>query len=504
MGESLLYDSRFTLNYSKIFSDVHQFTAGIGMTLGESTSESYSVTGEGITVDYMDFLGMASQYAKGGRPGGNESIIRNAGVLFNAIYTYDRRYFVDVSGKYDGSSQFGTKNRFTPIWSTGVGWNLHNESFVRDIEAINTARIRASYGITASQNFPSYLSQRTYQDFGGASTQGWYGVYLMAYGNEELLWQKSRQWNVGLDAELFSRRIQAGVDVYNKETDNLVADVNIPLSSGFGSYKSNIGKVSNRGIEVALSGQIIRNDRQNLRWTVGVKAMHNANKILKISNSLKELNERLGSMSNTTPTFLYKEGESMNTIYAVRSKGIDPSSGREIFAKIDGSETFTWDARDQVACGVAEPKLQGSINSNLRWKGVILNLIFGYRIGGYAYNSALASRVENINPYQNADRRALTDRWKQPGDVAKFKSVADLSPTYTTSRFIFKDNTFYGSSLNLGYEFPAAWARKYLSVSYLSLNGYAEDLFWASTIKRERGTNYPFSRKFSMSLTARF
>lgn len=192
-GDSQSYEGRFTLNYSKTFRDVHQLFAGLGITVNESSAENYSIVGEGISVDNMDFLGMANQYEQDGRPYGTESISRGFGALFNLNYTYDRRYFVDLNGKYDGSSQFGANNHFAPFWSTGVGWNVQNEKFMENLRWINIARLRMSYGITGSQNFASYLSIRSYQDFGGISTQNWYGVYLMAYGNPDLQWQKTSQ-----------------------------------------------------------------------------------------------------------------------------------------------------------------------------------------------------------------------------------------------------------------------------------------------------------------------
>jgi TonB-linked SusC/RagA family outer membrane protein len=502
-GESMQYNGRLTLNYTKDFGK-HQLFGGFGLTIDQSKSESYTIIGEGLSIDKMDFIGMSKQYMEGTTPTGTESISRDFGLLCNLQYTYNQQYFIDLNGKYDGSSQFGSNNHFAPFWSTGIGWNIHNEKFMKKYKWIDIARLRTSYGITGSQNFASYLGMRTYQIYSGQSTQNWYGVYLLAYGNPDLKWQTTSQLNLGFDLELVKHRLVVNFDWYNKLTHDLLADVNLPLSSGFSSYKDNIGTVRNKGYEVSFSAQIIRDLRNNFYWTVGLKAARNINKIEKISNSLQKLNDELTSEDSYNPSFLYKEGQSLNTIYAVRSKGIDPSTGKEIYITSDGTETFIWNAKDEVPCGVAEPKIQGNINTNVRWKGFSLNVICGFRLGGYAYNSTLANKVENINPYDNADRRALYDRWKKPGDLVKFKSVTDFTPTYATSRFVFKDNTFYGSSLNLGYEFPQEWIKKHLSVSYLAINGYMEDLFWLSTIKRERGTDYPFSRKFSFSLTVRF
>jgi hypothetical protein len=188
----------------------------------------------------------------------------------------------------------------------------------------------------------------------------------------------------------------------------------------------------------------------------------------------------------------------------VRSKGIDPSSGQEIYVKADGTETFVWDARDMVACGIAEPKVWGTLNTTLRYKGIFLTMYFTYRLGGQAYNGTLASRVENVYPYNNLDKRALYERWQNPGDIAQYKSVTDFSTTNATSRFVMKDNTFTLQTINLGYDFPTAWTKKYLSISYLSVRGYLEDIMYLSTIERERGLTYPFSRKFSLALTIRF
>jgi hypothetical protein len=327
----------------------------------------------------------------------------------------------------------------------------------------------------------------------------------MALGNEDLAWQTTKQYNVGTEWELWNNRIKLDVDVYNKITDNLLANINLPTAGGFTNYRANVGEVENRGIEVSFNAFILRNRERALTWSVGGTLAHNKNKIKKISNSLQFLNDELKSQSSSVdPSFLYEEGQSLNTIYAVRSKGIDPSSGKEIYVKADGSETFVWDAKDMAACGVAEPQVLGTLNSTLRYKGVFLSVYFTYRLGGQIYNSTLASKVENVYPYDNLDRRALYERWKEPGDIAQYKSVTDFSTTNATSRFVMDENSFTLQTINVGYDFPAAWTKKHLYVSYLSIRGYLEDILYLSTIKRERGLDYPFSRKFSLALTVRF
>lgn len=502
-GNSSRYEGQATVNYAKTLDDRHQLFTGIGVTISQESGESYSVVGEGISMSEMDFLGAARQYIENGRPGGSESIMRAVGVLANVNYMYDNRYFVDLSGKAEGSSQFGADKRMAPFWSVGVGWNLHNEKFFNAGKTVNTLRLRLSYGFTGSQNFPPYLAYTTYNDGGGASYQGGYAVRIMAIGNRDLKWQRTGQYNVGTEMALFDNRVRLNVDVYRKLTDGFLSQVNLPTATGFGSYVANIGEVENKGIEAQASVFVVRNT-SGVTWSIGAAAAHNKNTIMKISQSLKALNDQLLTGQKVNPSFLYEEGQSANTIYAVQSLGIDPSNGYEIFRKRNGEETYLWDPRDQVPCGVTDPKVQGTVNTMLRWKGLDLTAYFQFRLGGQAYNYALAGKVENILPYDNADRRALYDRWKTPGEQAKFKSVKDLSLTYATSRFVMDDNTFAFSSISVGYEVPQEWTQRNLAMDYLAMRFYTEDLFYVSTIKRERGLNYPFSRKFSISLTARF
>ena len=201
----------------------------------------------------------------------------------------------------------------------------------------------------------------------------------------------------------------------------------------------------------------------------------------------------------------------MNTIFVVRSLGIDPATGQELFLNKSGERVYTWDAQDKVPCGVNEPKIWGNLRTLIRWKNISLNATMTYRVGGYIYNQSLVDKVENIslsravnNPWGNLDKRALYERWQNPGDRASFKNIRDFNATYASSRFVMMENALNLNSLNLNYEFNTEWLGKNLKMDYLSVGLYAEDLFYISTIKQERGLTYPFARKFSISISARF
>lgn len=181
------------------------------------------------------------------------------------------------------------------------------------------------------------------------------------------------------------------------------------------------------------------------------------------------------------------------------SLGIDPATGQEIYVKKDGSLTYEWDAADKVLCGDTEPKVYGNISTNLYWKGWNLNAIFQYSVGGDTYNSTLAQRVEGANPTYNADRRVLNDRWTTPGQHALYRNIRDYEQNYISTRFVQRDNYLEFSSLSLSYDFPKAWINPY-KISTLRLSFYANDLFHLSTVKQERGLDYPFARSFVFGL----
>lgn len=508
---TMAVEGDLTLNYNKTLGERHQLYAGLSLNAGDDKSEGYGTTAYGFSAVNMANLGMAGLYAPDTKPSSTDAHSRRLGTILNLNYTFDSRYFADFSGKIEGSSKFGDNNRTAPFWSAGLGWNLHNESWIENAAWVNSLRLRLSYGTTGSQNFDPYQALTTYRYF-TQNYKYWSGAYMIALGNADLTWQKTRQTNLGLDAQLWDNRIDMNIDLYDKLTQALLTDINTPTSSGFESYKANVGEVRNRGVEASINAIILRNPN-GFTWSVGGNLAHNKNKILKISNSLEFLNDELRESTGANPSFLYEEGRSMNTIYAVKSLGIDPATGNELFLTKDGVRTYTWDAADKVACGVAEPKIWGNLRTMLRWKGLSLNAVLSYTVGGDVYNQTLIDKVENIstsragvnNPWYNLDRRALTDRWQQAGDVATFKRITDFNATNASSRFVMRENALRLSSLSLSYEVNKAWLERNLrGLEYLTVAVYADDVFYLSTIKRERGTTYPFARNFSFTLSTRF
>ena len=310
-------------------------------------------------------------------------------------------------------------------------------------------------------------------------------------------WERTLSTNIGVDFTAFHGRIDLSADYYIKNTDNLLLDITKAPSVGVSTSRENIGEVQNTGFELRVRTFPIQT--KDWQWSLGFTYAYNKNKIKKISNALRALNEQNLAKGGVAPLPVYEEGQSLSALKVVPSAGIDPVTGQEIFIKRDGNYTFTYDPNDKVIFGDTNPIGIGSINSYLTYKRFALSCTFQYSFGGALYNETLATKVEGANPKYNADERVLQDRWKTPGTIAKYKRIDDTATPYQTSRFVQMNNYLRMSSLALSYEVPTTWIQKY-GLKRMYLEFLTNDLFYLSSAKRERGLNYPYDRSFEFSL----
>ncbi|WP_455968086.1 SusC/RagA family TonB-linked outer membrane protein [Butyricimonas virosa] len=503
-SQSDKFDGNLTLQYNKVLG-VHSLNVGVGSNLTESTEEGDSYTGVGFVNPNMIFIGAATSFKENSSPDGSYDKSRLVGFFGNVNYGYDNRYFLDLSFRTDGSSKFGRNSRFAPFWSVGVAWNVHKEAFWSGDEK-SSLKLRASVGSTGTTNFSSTQALTTYNYDFSKIYNGVFGVSLAGYGNPELKWQNTISYNVGVDMTLLKGLVTFNGDFYIKNTENLLLPLTVAPSTGFSSYVENIGKLRNTGIEGRLRLNLIRDTQRDLRWNVTLSAFHNKSKITKLSNQLEEINKYANSDWYNQGTVVYRQyeaGRSQTALMMVRSGGIDPATGNEVYIKRNGELTFEYDANDKVKCGDMKPTIEGNVNTNLTWKGFTLYMLFKYQFGAKAYNGTLASKVEGANPYKNADKRVLYDRWKEPGDHAKFRRIDDRTSPYQTTRLVFDNDLFSLSSVSLSYELPWEISQK-IYADRVRLMLSTTDVFRLSTIKQERGTSYPFARTFNLSLNVTF
>lgn len=499
-GKSTTLSGNFTLNYNKLFLQKHLLYLSLGSEINETKTNNHGFSATGFVDDRYSDPAFAIQYQKYTKPQSSESTVRAIGYFFNLNYIYDNRFFVDFSTRYDGSSNFGSDKKWAPFWSIGGGWNVHNEHFWSKESILNMLKLRFSYGVTGNQEFSAYQAKTMYQYQLDRLYNTLVAATLMGYGNPDLKWQTQHQINYGLDLGLWKNRLNVIFNYYHKLTKGMLTSVTVAPSIGLtdNSFTSNLGEIQNNGYELVLNGAIIQNSSTGMEWRCWVQMTHNKNVLKEISNQMKGINAT-NNKEKYIPGNVYEEGESMSAIKAVRSLGIDPGTGMEIFQKKDGSLTYDWDAEDKIVCGDTEPKLYGNIGTNFYWKGWNFNLIFNYRLGADYYNQTLASRVEGANPSYNADRRVLQDRWTTPGQHALYKDIKSYTTSYISSRFVQKENYIKLTSLSLSYDFRKSLLSK-IKVTSLRLNLYINDLFKLSTIKTERGLDYPFERSYILGL----
>lgn len=509
-GESNNLSVDVTANYSKRFGK-HMLLGNAAYSMNTSTTDTHGMTAWGFMNNHVDHISFAKQYADNGRPSGSEYTTHSLGITGAVNYSYDERYLTDVTLRYNGSSAFGSNSRWGTFWSAGIGWNLHNETFMKNQKWLNLLKLRATYGLTGSQNFNPYQAKATYQFYDDVIYDNINGAYLMSMANENLKWQQTGDLNVGFDMQLF-KKINVRLDVYKQTTQDALLAMTLPTSTGFSSYMENLGNIENAGFDIAANWKIYSKGTNFL--SLNLSTSHNKNKVVKISDALKAFNEQNESdamdsdSGNATnlPIIRYEEGQSMTAIWAVRSLGIDPATGREVFLKKDGvTTTYDYDTDDKVVVGDSNPKFHGNFGFSGEYKGVGATCSFSYRFGGDYYNQTLVNRVENVDIAYNVDRRVLNDTWQQAGDVAKFKKISySPSTTYPTSRFVEKNNEVQLASFSCYYDFKyQSWLQK-IKVERLKASFYMSDIFRISTVKTERGTDYPYARSFSFSLSVTF
>ncbi|SKB76257.1 TonB-linked outer membrane protein, SusC/RagA family [Sphingobacterium nematocida] len=500
--ESSSYESVTNLNYN-FKRAKHQWFSTASFNMSNSSNAYTEIVAEGFPYDRLDNLLFANQYQQNGRPTGDESTVRRVGLLYSGNYSYDNRFLVDLSVKYDGSSQYGTDKRFGTFWSTGLGWNIHNEKFFQQNDFVNRLKLRGSYGTTGSLNIPAYSGQTRY-NFGVSS--GYYnelGANIGNLGNKLLSWQTVYKLNLGLDIMLLNERLDIRLDAYRDLTNDAITQITLAPSTGFSSYSENLGKVENKGFEYAVRYKVIENKNTGTVWSLFVNGFTNRNVLKEISNALKASNDRLNenNVAQTVPNILLQEGNSMDAIYVVRSLGVDPITGSEIFITKNGERTYDWDASDKVAFGVSIPKWNGNFGTNLNHKGFELGVVFNYQFGGQLYNQTLINKVESVIPSNNVDRRAYDLGWTGPGDISQFTRIGlNTIPTRLTSRFVQDNNNLTLSTLSFGYNFYRQNWVKRAGLRSFQLTALTNDLVRFSSIEIERGTSNPFARTFALSI----
>jgi TonB-linked SusC/RagA family outer membrane protein len=380
-------------------------------------------------------------------------------------YNYNGRYIVSLSGRIDGSSNFGPnhKNGFFPAAS--VAWRMAEEDFIKDnLSVVSELKLRASYGLLGNEDLTPFSYQAMY---GTASYHGAPAIYPTQIPNPDLKWESTAQFDVGVDAGLFEDRVTLSFDYYNKQTKDLLQSRPVQPSSGFSGAYQNVGALENKGIEISLG---YNNRFGDLQWTSRLNVSANRNKVTKLYGG-QPLDDA-GRGGNRIMV-----GQPIGVFYDLKSLGVDPSTGDIVFADTNHDGEITTD--DRTVVGNPNPKFIGGFTNTFNYKNFDLSIFLQWSYGNDVFNG---SRLY-LESLQRGDNQttAVLRRWKQPGDItdiprATSDPVAAANNVRVSSRFIEDGSYLRVKNFTLGYTLRSKFSNKVM-LSSLRIYASAQNLF---------------------------
>lgn len=438
-------------------------------------------------------------------------------IFSRAQYNFQERFFASASYRFDASSKLSPDSRWGDFWSISGAWNLKKESFFADIQQIDQIKLKASYGTNGTlptENF-GYMSLATF----GFNYNGKPGGAITTIADQNLKWEKSYSFNVGTEFALFNNRINGSVEYFSRDSKQLLQDVNISNVTGFSNILKNIGTVNNKGVEISIAGDIIRNE--NLRWSAGVNTSLIKSKVIALNEGQDVIwSDPTGGDGRVD--FIYREGGDVYTFYLKEWAGVDKTNGKPIWYTNDGTEgEFLHNGRgatnkvadaDYVPFGTPIPKAFGGINTDLEYKGFSLSLNFNYKIGGKLFDHASRDvaedgyyweRIRSYYAYENA--------WTPDNTDALYPKISGNDPedgiAYST-RHLYDASFIRLKNVNLAYRLPSSITNKIgLSSTRIFFNGTnlltSSKFKWADPEVNQYGTRgweTPYGKTYTFGL----
>lgn len=446
-----LYSST-VLNYNHSFGGLHNLDALIGWDIDMRHTQMVQAVNQNYPTDKLPEMGNASdpQTAYSGH-----SDDRMLSFLSRINYDYDSKYYVSANYRRDGSSRLGENQRWADFWSVSAAWRISKEAFMENLAYINDLKIRASYGVNGT--LPNSLTGHMQLIGYGYNYMKNPGSFPSQLANPDLSWEKNYNFNIGFDARLFDR-VGITFDYYNRNTKDLLQSQPVYLVTGFSSILKNVGEMQNKGVELDVNVDVFRDTP--LKWTTGLNLSHNSNKVKKL----------YGGKDIIDGTSILREGESYYSWWSREWAGVDPETGEEQWVlntkNNDGSlnKELTKDPSkaQRVIIGKPDPVIIGGWRNTLSWKGVELNALFTYSLGGHIMDDIelLYLGTDGETPYYNISADQL-NRWQKPGDKTDVPRRVNGNPyaRYASDRYMKSSNYLRLKTLSLSYTLPSRWVR---------------------------------------------
>jgi len=449
------YNYFVTANYNKTFNQKHDVSVMIGNEYQRSVSES----------KYVENFDAAGPIDKVAIP--DTALVSRYNTPYTWAflsffgrfnYSFDKKFNVQLTSRWDGSSRFGQNNRYGFFPAAAFGYIISEEKFIKRIKAINFMKFRAGIGKSGNANFDNYARWGTITPSGNLPLyNGQPQLAPARLENPNLRWESTINFDAGLEVQMFKGRVSTEVTYYSKSTKDVIMNVSIPTHIGFGSFYDNVGMITNEGVEFTLKTVNIRTKK--MRWETNINVARNWNAITSIGVYSPD------AISGGTNDTRVVVGEPVGTNFLVRYAGVDPQTGAPRYYDIDGNVTDKWDPSNRVAVGNILPDAFGNISNTINYKNWELNANIYFNIGGNIYESSLKRQMSLITDW-NMDPRVL-DRWQKPGDVSDIPKMTlstfnhgSTTPWINTDLWL-QDGTYARlRSISLGYRLPKNWLNK--------------------------------------------
>jgi len=453
--------SSSTINYNKTFAQKHTLGLLAGWEAEKNNTDYQRAEGSDLPTGALQTVATAGVLTASAYNWGNTMM----SLLSRVEYNYDNKYYVSGSFRRDGSSRLGPAVRWGNFWSLAGSWRIDREEFMKNIDFISSLRLRGSYGVNGtlpSSNF-GWRSLATYGNKYMEQPGG--GVSTIADAN--LSWETSYTSNLALEFGILDQRITGTVEVFNRDSKDLLQDVPISRVTGFSSTLKNIGEINNKGIEIELSGEIIKG--KEVSWNAGITASHITSKVTKLYGGQNIIwFEPTGGDSRIK--FMYQEGQSTLAVYGREWAGVDRETGKNVWymnnenttsqpTTVNGRPaTFRYQDASEKILGDIHPKLFGGFNTDVNWKGFTLALNFTYKLGGYTYDAAGRDVIDDGYYWERImSKYQYENRWTPENKDAKLpqRVAVDFEDVnQKSSRHMYKADYLRLKTVTLGYNIP--------------------------------------------------
>lgn len=413
------------LNYNKLLKENHNVSALLGYEYRSDVNEGYFGTVEGFPSPDFQYASSGTNFIS---TGGGWNGFRKQSVFGQAKYDFKNKYFVSVTARYDGSSRFGSNNRYGLFPAASAGWLISEEPFLKSSRVVTDLKLRGSYGVTGNDQIGFFPALGLVS--GGANYNNLSGTAPIQMANPNLKWERNVTGEVGLEYGLWGGRVSGQINYFSRVSNDLLLNRPLPITSGFGSIVDNVGQLRNRGLEFEITTVNVRNGK--FKWETNFNFTYIQNKVTKLvdgilpqqnRDSLILLNAAVNTgLGNNTADITvgsnFIVGKPVYAIYTAEYAGVNPATGRPMWYDENGNITYTIrNPGDLKYIGSEFSPIFGGFTNTISFGGFELSAFLQYEFGRVASNTQGQFLMENGNRLFNTLTNIYERRWQKPGDL---------------------------------------------------------------------------------------